>query len=168
MYSMNFFVEFVKPPPPPTTTPPPPTCAPCPTTSAPPSPELQCPVCTCIPVYHGSYGSLKADEQSSYSCSRAHLPRIFGISRAFNNYQGALSCPTLCFADCVHSYHCCAAPPPPPTPAGQCFPSAARVTLENGQSVTMSHLQIGDRVQTGIHIWRNIHFLNFNFKTCHQ
>ena len=30
-----------------------------------------------------------------------------------------------------------------------CFPSTARVNLENGNLVTMSELQIGDRVQTG-------------------
>ena len=167
---MNFFVEFVKPPAPPTTPPHPPTCAPCPacpTTPLPPPPEFQCPVCTCIPVYQGSYGSLKADEQSSYSCSRAHLPQIFGISRRFNNYFGVSSCPTLCFADCGHTYHCCDASMTTAEP-NTCFPFAARVTLENGKSVTMSELQVGDTVQTGIHIWRNFPFLNFNFKTCHQ
>ena len=30
-----------------------------------------------------------------------------------------------------------------------CFPSSFKVSLENGDSVTMSELQIGDRVQTG-------------------
>ena len=30
-----------------------------------------------------------------------------------------------------------------------CFPSTARVSLENGNLVTMSELQIGDRVQAG-------------------
>ena len=33
-----------------------------------------------------------------------------------------------------------------------CFPSEAKVRLENGDSVTMSELQIGDKVQTGIGI----------------
>ena len=33
-----------------------------------------------------------------------------------------------------------------------CFPSDAKVRLENGDSVTMSELQIGDKVQTGISI----------------
>ena len=169
-------VEFVKPSAPPAPPPPPPpppsTCAPCPacsTTTPPPPPELQCPVCTCIPVYFGgSYGRLVENEQSSYSCSRAHLPQIIGISRTFNNYFGALSCPTKCFADCGNTYHCCVAPPPPPPPptttttaaVSTCFPSAARVTLENGQSVTMSQLQVGDRVQTGklwINVSHNIH-----------
>ena len=37
--------------------------------------------------------------------------------------------------------------PPPPPPA--CFPSSARVNLENGKSVTMSQLQKGDKVETG-------------------
>ena len=31
----------------------------------------------------------------------------------------------------------------------KCFPSASRVSLENGESVTMSELQVGDKVQTG-------------------
>ena len=39
-------------------------------------------------------------------------------------------------------------PPPPPT----CFPSTGLVNLENGKSVTMSELKIGDQVQTGTDI----------------
>ena len=31
-----------------------------------------------------------------------------------------------------------------------CFPSNANVKLENGKSITMSELQIGDQIQTGI------------------
>ena len=31
-----------------------------------------------------------------------------------------------------------------------CFPSMAKVMLENGKSVIMSELQIGDKVKTGI------------------
>ena len=38
---------------------------------------------------------------------------------------------------------------PPPSGGGGCFPSTTRVTLENGKSVTVSELQIGDKVQTG-------------------
>ena len=33
-----------------------------------------------------------------------------------------------------------------------CFPSTAKVTLENGKSIKMSELQVGDRVQTGTDI----------------
>ena len=33
-----------------------------------------------------------------------------------------------------------------------CFPSMAKVKLKNGKTVTMSELEIGDRVQTGITI----------------
>ena len=40
------------------------------------------------------------------------------------------------------------APPPAPSQRG-CFPSTARVILENGKSVTMSELQTWDKVQTG-------------------
>ena len=36
-----------------------------------------------------------------------------------------------------------------PAPPPSCFPSAARVNLQTGETVTMSELQIGDRVQTG-------------------
>ena len=41
--------------------------------------------------------------------------------------------------------------PPPPLPPS-CFPSASKDYLENGKSVTMPELQIGDKVQTGIDI----------------
>ena len=30
-----------------------------------------------------------------------------------------------------------------------CFPSGARVSLENGASVSMTELKVGDKVQTG-------------------
>ena len=36
--------------------------------------------------------------------------------------------------------------------AAECFPSVATVKVENGKSVTMSELEIGDRVQTGTNI----------------
>ena len=35
-----------------------------------------------------------------------------------------------------------------------CFPSVARVRLHNGKVVTMSELEIGDQVQTGITVVR--------------
>ena len=38
------------------------------------------------------------------------------------------------------------------TKAAQCFPGSARVTLENGKSVEMSALNIGDKVQIGTHL----------------
>ena len=41
----------------------------------------------------------------------------------------------------------------------KCFPTAAKVRLENGKMVKMSELQTGDRVQTNRH-WSN------NFKKC--
>ena len=162
MNPLTYLSVFVAPPPPA-----PPTCAPCPAcqtcpTTTPTPPELQCPVCTCTPVRFGSYGSLKPHPQSSYSCSRAHTPQITGIPF---HYYGVLSCPTRCFAQCGSTYHCCTGTPtatttttrtptassPPATgnPPSTCFPSAATVILEDGQSVTMSDLQIGDKVQTG-------------------
>ena len=46
----------------------------------------------------------------------------------------------------------------------ECFPSAAKVQLENGKIVTMSQLRIGDRVQTGIYdirlLFQNLLFQN--------
>ena len=97
-------------------------------------------------MYYGSYRTLKVDKQSSYSCSKAHLPKITGVSERFQHYFGVLNCPTRCYAKCGDTYHCCVAPPPPPKE--NCFPFSARVALESGKSVTMSELQIGDRVQT--------------------
>ena len=38
---------------------------------------------------------------------------------------------------------------PLPSDKGGCFPSMAKVNLENGKTVTMSELQIGDHVQAG-------------------
>ena len=43
--------------------------------------------------------------------------------------------------------HCCECGPKPSPP--KCFPAAARTKLENGRSVSMLDLQIGDKVQTG-------------------
>ena len=40
--------------------------------------------------------------------------------------------------------------PPPPPPSSSCFPSTATVNLENGKTVTMSELQVGNKVQTGM------------------
>ena len=34
-------------------------------------------------------------------------------------------------------------------PCVRCFPSIARVYLENGESITMAELQVGDRIQAG-------------------
>ena len=67
-------------------------------------------------------------------------------------------CLAICFFDYPGvSNYCCmsfpysttttATPPPPPGPS--CSPSTARVNLQNGKSVTMSELQIGDHVQAG-------------------
>ena len=37
---------------------------------------------------------------------------------------------------------------------GGCFPSTAKVKLENGKSQLMSELHAGDKVQTGIAIYK--------------
>ena len=55
-----------------------------------------------------------------------------------------------CFSCKRHHYplwgkpHCCE--------CHGCFPSASSVSLENGESVAMSQLQIGDKIQTGMAI----------------
>ena len=51
-----------------------------------------------------------------------------------------------CYDTAFKKFHCCVGC------VLQCFPSTARVSLENGESVSMSELQKGDRVQTGNHI----------------
>ena len=63
-------------------------------------------------------------------------------------------------AYCPQSYRCwmgwaahCCFPSPQPEECQnkkECFPSTAQLILENGKSVAMSELQVGDRVQTGI------------------
>ena len=84
-------------------------------------------------------------------------------------------CPSnqQCLAACINSsdpgvldYYCCftnstalptkttttMAPPPGPS----CFPSAAKVNLQNGKSVTMSELPIGDQVLAGKESFKTI------------
>ena len=43
----------------------------------------------------------------------------------------------------------CSPPPPPPDDDDDCFPSTATVNLDNGKTVMMSELEVGDRVQSG-------------------
>ena len=45
---------------------------------------------------------------------------------------------------------CCFTENKTPDCENNCFPSTAKVNLENGKSVRMSELQVGDKVQTGI------------------
>ena len=51
----------------------------------------------------------------------------------------------------------------------KCFPSNAKVTIENGKIVPMSKLQIGDRVQTGLlpPNWC-LHFKEHNISLTHR
>ena len=58
--------------------------------------------------------------------------------------QGPLCRASRCARRCdpPRQYLCCECIDP-------CFPSTARASLENGRSVTMAELQIGDKVQTG-------------------
>ena len=77
-------------------------------------------------------------------------------SDAYIERKGCASCGCPCgdyFSTSSNQYECKTCPPPPPpanTGGDDCFPSAARVSLENGKSVMMSELQIGDKVQTGM------------------
>ena len=50
---------------------------------------------------------------------------------------------------------------------GGYFPSASKIKLENGKSVMMSELQIGDQVQTGADVGRFLLcFLLFLYQEC--
>ena len=70
--------------------------------------------------------------------------------------DGALCCPCNCPCDYCHSYgvvyECCQCRPPPPPKSSSCFPSFAKVMIENGKMITMSDLQLGDRLETGMGI----------------
>ena len=64
----------------------------------------------------------------------------------FSSQHKRITC-KLCYCDCgtciyalLNTPICCQC---------SCFPSTARVSLENGRSVTMDQLQIGDRIRTG-------------------
>ena len=110
-----------------------------------------CPDCTCKPVTYGSYFSLTLElESEHFCCDRSRTPEIGGGRRPVPDYSR--SCPTMCVAKCGDNYHCCKGTPTvtkAPPASSVCIPSSARVSLENGKSVTMSDLQIGDKVQTG-------------------
>ena len=47
-------------------------------------------------------------------------------------------------------------PPPPPPKSPSCFPSSAKVLRNDEKSVTMSELEVGDQVQTGIFLLLNM------------
>ena len=47
-------------------------------------------------------------------------------------------------------------------PSSGCFPAGARISLESGESLTMSQLQTGNRVQTGMEkSYFHLHFILF-------
>ena len=50
-------------------------------------------------------------------------------------------CPRRCYTDPFSGYDCCE--------CGECFPAAARISLETGDTITMMELERGDRVKTG-------------------
>ena len=61
------------------------------------------------------------------------------------------SCARDIYALFEEDYYCCKCkPPPPPPPRPACFPSDAKVDVENGKSIRMSELQIRDQLQTGM------------------
>ena len=122
------------------------TTTPAPTTT---TPDV-CTDCTCSLVTYGSYGSRKLSKRGHYCCSRSDSPQI--------DFRGPIAdysyfCPTMCVARCGGiKTHCCEGIPThtkAPGASSSCFPSTASVNLQNGKSVTMSDLQIGDKVQTG-------------------
>ena len=119
------------------------------------TPEV-CTDCTCFPVYTGSYGSRKWSKTGRYCCSRAQslALKVLFLPNAYY----ASFCPTRCVAKCGFTTHCCEGSPRTTKKRPRiCFPSTASLNLQNGKSVTMSKLQIGDKVQTG----KNIGFIMF-------
>ena len=53
-------------------------------------------------------------------------------------------CRAVCTEDGGTTYECCHCP------SGGCFSAKSTVKLDTGKEVTMSELQIGDKVQTGM------------------
>ena len=49
----------------------------------------------------------------------------------------------------------------PPPSGGGCFPSLAKVKMQTGNYVTMSELQIGDRVKAGRCIEIHVNIIKF-------
>ena len=112
----------------------------------------------------------QTDFETVYCCSCINMTRL---------PPGVVNCPNNCIAYCVtrQSFHCCLCdgdviprPAQPttttttttaaPSGGGGCFASTARVSLENGKSVAISELQVGDRVQTGM----DVIFENFRIR----
>ena len=137
------------------TTPEPTTTTTTPTTTTKPQP---CTDCTCMPIWYGSYGSVKISKPGHhFCCSRSDSP-AFDSCIYFLYYS--MWCPTSCVAKCGDKYHCCKGSPRTTTTTTTrapsiCFPSKSSLNLKNGKSVTMSQLQVGDEVQTGrgIDVW---------------
>ena len=116
-------------------------------------------------------------QQCPGQCYCSILPGVFNCctkeSVCPNTVSGPGECRhELCVAHCEFTsetvtVHCCSGPPPttppppshPPPSGGGCFPSTATVSLENRKQITMSNLQVGDRVRTGkgfnvtIYLW---------------
>ena len=73
-----------------------------------------------------------------------------------HNRNNCPNCPEWKGNECHYSITPTRAPLPPPPPLPKlpppsCFPSTARVSLESGNSIRMSKLQIGDKIQTGMY-----------------
>ena len=69
--------------------------------------------------------------------------KLFECKNCYCEEQDLCECDTGC-CDC----------------GGSCFPSTARLTLENGKFKTMSELNMEDKVQTGT-VFTLHHFINF-------
>ena len=67
---------------------------------------------------------------------------IFSSKTFQRDYCGLQGCKACKVSGFVPPYHCCNC-------SSTCFPSEASLILENGKSVAMSQLQVGDKVETG-------------------
>ena len=78
-------------------------------------------------------------------------PELLNFVFQSERIGGSLDCGDRCICyPYPYPPYCCDCSPPPPS--SECFPATATVSLENGETVTMSELQIGDKVATGKNI----------------
>ena len=121
--------------------------------------QLNCPL--------GAYRCSITIFGNAYCCSCIDWSKYVPVDYWYTLTQ----CNNLCRARITlnfqERFYCCtcldevtptttAAPPLPSSPP--CFPSHAKMSLKNGNTVMMSELQIGDQVQTGTNTERFHHY----------
>ena len=89
------------------------------------------------------YGYFYSKKRFNAKCYRYNS--VYGRGCYCERLQGVsdCSCGSGCYCETAENsgqHECCDC---------RCFPSTAKVNLQNGKTLTMSELQIGDKVQTG-------------------